>query len=295
MSRVFQALTAEPWAIDPSWLPLLAALAQRDYRAAEVEAAQGWQKLDYDLIAGPTAQRIAGAQRAWMQDGVAVLPVLGPIFPRANMMTDMSGATTVSMLSNDLRVAMDNPDVGAIMLLVDSPGGQVSGIAGFVDQLTAAATKKPICAHVAGAAASAAYWIASAAGEIAIERTGMAGSIGVVAAVAKQVEPDAAGVIAIEIVSSNAPNKRPDVQSEAGADQIRATLDAIEAQFIGDVAAGRKTTTAKIISNFGGGNVMVGSDAVKAGMADKMQSQDTTMNGMRRMVANQKRMAALTK
>jgi hypothetical protein len=80
MSRVFQALTAEPWAIDPSWLPLLSALAQRNHAAPEVQAAQDWQKRDFDLMAGPGAQRLPGAQRAYMIDGVAVIPVTGPIF-----------------------------------------------------------------------------------------------------------------------------------------------------------------------------------------------------------------------
>jgi ClpP class serine protease len=102
----------------------------RNHAAPEVEAAaRDWQKRDYDLMAGPAAQRLAGSQRAYVVDGVAILPITGPIFPRANMMTEMSGATSISMLQNDYRAALDNADVGAIMLLVDSPGGQVPGIA----------------------------------------------------------------------------------------------------------------------------------------------------------------------
>ena len=95
-------------------------------------------------------------------------------------------------------------------MLLDSPGGQVSGINAFADIVAAGTKKKYTTAFVAGSAASAAYWIASAASEIAMEGTGMVGSIGVVAAIPVQVAPDGGGDIWIEIVSSNTLNKRPD-------------------------------------------------------------------------------------
>jgi len=81
MSRVFQALTAEPWAIEPSWLPLLAALAQRDQATLDIVAAREWQKRDYDLMAGPGAQKLANAQRAYVIDGVRSFRSWGRSFP----------------------------------------------------------------------------------------------------------------------------------------------------------------------------------------------------------------------
>lgn len=295
MSRILNALTAEPWAIDPSWLPLLSALAQRNHSAPEAEAAREWQKRDYELMAGPGAQRLAGAQRAYAIDGVAIIPITGPIFPRANMMTEMSGATTISMLLNDYRIALANTDIDAIMLLMDTPGGAVSGVNSFADAVAAGTQKKRTVAHVAGTAASAGYWIASQASEIAIDRVGIVGSIGVVAAVPKQVTAGDDGYVDIEIVSSNAPNKRPDPTSEGGANEIRTTLDAIEAQFIADVAKGRKVSTDKVIADFGQGGVKVGKAAIGAGMADKVQSQETTLNALRSHARNQRKMAELRK
>lgn len=293
MTRVFQALTAMQWAIDPAWLPLISALAQRNASAPEVEAAVGWVKRDYEAMAGPGAQRLAGAARAYIVDGVAILPITGPIFPRANMMTEMSGATSITMLQNDFRAAMESKEVGAIMLLMDTPGGAVSGVNSFADQVAAGAKKKMIHAHVMGSAASAGYWIVSSASEISLERTGMVGSIGVVSAVPKQVEPDAEGYIEVEIVSSNAPNKRPDPTSEEGAATIRSMLDAIEAEFIADVARGRKTTATKVKSGFKKGGVALGAEAVSLGMADRVQSQDQALAGLRKIVANQRRLEAL--
>jgi len=294
MTRVFQALTALQWAIDPAWLPLLSALAQRNTSAPEVEAAQGWVERDFEAVAGPGAQRLAGgSQRAFVVDGVALLPITGPIFPRANMMTEMSGATSLSILQADYRAALEAKDVGAIMLLMDTPGGAVSGINAFHDQVAAGTKRKYTAAHVMGSAASAGYWIASAASEITLERTGIVGSIGVVAAVPKQVEPDADGYIAVEIVSSNAPMKRPDPTTEEGAATVRTMLDAIESEFIADVARGRKTTTAKVKSDFKQGGVEMGAAAVALGMADRVASQGQALWALRQRVSNQRKIETL--
>ena len=184
---------------------------------------------------------------------------------------------------------MASLDVGAIMLLIDSPGGAVSGIDSFANQVAAAAKRKPITSHVLGTAASAAYWIGAMANEMTLERTAIVGSIGVVAAYPKQVEPDRDGYIDVEIVSSNAPNKRPDVMTEDGLDEVRGRLNALEAIFISDVAKGRKTTVAKVREEFRKGGTEVGEAAVALGMADRVQSQETTLKSMQRaVVANQR-------
>ncbi|MER2249514.1 S49 family peptidase [Methylorubrum podarium] len=243
MTSALRALTAEPWAIRPDYLHFMASLASldRDGRADRRSAeGEDWFRLDLAAAAGPTAQRLEGARYAMLtREGVAIIPVVGPIFPRANLMTEMSGTgTSAAMLARDLALARDSVDVGAVLLMVDSPGGSPTGINALADQIYAMRGRKRVLAHVTGTCASAAYWLASAAGEVAVEKTGIVGSIGVVAAVPKQVEPDASGTLSIEIVSSSAPNKRPDPQTDEGAAEIRSLLDSIEAQFIADVARG---------------------------------------------------------
>lgn len=296
--RVFNALTAEPWAIVPAELQKMAAIVMRHqvpHAAADEKGEPGYLKRDYELMAGPGAQRLAGTSRTFLIDGVAVMPITGPIFPRANMMTEMSGATSVTMLQGDHRAAMANSDVGAILALIDSPGGAVSGINAFAEQLAAGAKQKRTVAYVSGQAASAAYWIASSAGEIVMERTGMVGSIGVVAGVPVQVEPDANGEMWLEIVSTGAPNKRPNAMTEEGRAEIVSTLDSLEKLFVAAVAKGRNTTTERVLADFGAGGVKVGADAVKAGMADRIASYDATLNALRKEVANSRKLAALKK
>jgi ClpP class serine protease len=294
MSRVFNALTAEPWAIIPSELQKIAAIVQRHQMPdAAAKETPEYVKRDYEIMAGPGAQKLAGTSRTFLIDGVAVMPITGPIFPRANMMTEFSGATSINTLTDDYRRALASDEVGAILFLIDSPGGAVSGINAFADVVSAGAKKKATTAFVAGTAASAAYWIASAAGEVVVDRTGIVGSIGVVAAVPVQVAPDSGGDLWIEIVSTSAPNKRPDPTTEEGRAEIVSTLDALEKLFVADVAKGRKTTADKVKTEFGAGGVRVGADAVRIGMADKVQSYDATLNAMRREVANKRRLADL--
>ena len=293
MTSALHALTAEPWAIRPDYLHFMASLASLDRAGrADRRAAEGedWFRLDLQAAAGPTAQRLEGARYAMLtREGVAVVPVIGPIFPRANMMTEMSGTgTSAAMLARDLVLARDSEDVGAIVLLVDSPGGSPTGINALADQIYAMRGRKRVIAHVSGSAASAAYWLASAAGELVTEKTGMLGSIGVVAALTKQVEPDASGNLTIEIVSSNAPNKRPDPQAEEGAAEIRTLLDSIETQFIADVARGRKTTPARVRTDFGAGGMKVGAEAVAAGMADRVQTYERSLKEAAQTAANER-------
>ena len=122
------------------------------------------------MMAGPGAKPLAGAHRSYLNGETAVIPITGPIFPRANLMTENSGATSISMLQNDLGVAMASKEARSIMLLIDSPGGAVSGIGEFGQQVAASVRRKPLVAHISGTGASAAYWIASQASSISADR-----------------------------------------------------------------------------------------------------------------------------
>ena len=132
--------------------------------------------------------------------------------------------------------------------------------------------------YVDGMAASAAYWIASAMDSITMADTAIAGSIGVVMTMP---DPSKTVVKDLEIVSSQSPNKRPDVSTEAGRGQIQALLDSLADVFIGAVATYRGVTAEAVVSNFGAGGVMVGQGAVDAGLADDVGSFESTLAALR--------------
>lgn len=266
-ARVLDAVLGQAWAIVPEWLDLISAVAQRQFDAPAVAAMRG----------NPAR---AGAAGLTVVDGVAVVGLIGPIFPRANMMTENSGATSLEMVRAEFMSALGNADVRAIVLHIDSPGGVASGIGEFADEVFAARSRKPIVAVATGQMCSAAYWIGAAASRVVVSPSATVGSIGVVAGMSKQVAPDQNGDMAFEIVSSNAPNKRPDPADSAGRAAIVAHVDALETLFIAGIAKFRGAAVATVKADFGQGGVMLGAQAVAAGMADKIDTLDSVLTGL---------------
>ena len=123
---------------------------------------------------------------------------------------------------------------------------------------------KPSTATISGLAASAAFGLASQADSVvATNRGDMVGSVGVVSGY--YVEDDF-----IEITSTEAPEKRPDVTTEEGVASVRKRLDSLHALFAQAIARGRGTDEATVNKDFGRGAVLVAADALKANMIDSI-------------------------
>jgi ClpP class serine protease len=112
---------------------------------------------------------------------------------------------------------------------------------------------------------------------IIVHKTAVLGSIGVVSTRAFQESPDTDGNRYIEIVSSNAKDKRPDPRTPEGIDTIRTQLDALEKEFITDIALYRNVPVDVVKSEFGCGGVKIGTDAVAANMADSIGTFEQTI------------------
>jgi signal peptide peptidase SppA len=113
--------------------------------------------------------------------GVAVIPVLGTLVRRASGLDAQSGLTSYAALEDTLAMALKDSGVKAILLDIDSPGGEAGGVFDLADKIFNARKIKPIWAVANEDAFSAAYAIAAAAEKIYLPRTGGVGSIGVIA------------------------------------------------------------------------------------------------------------------
>jgi signal peptide peptidase SppA len=217
-----------------------------------------------------------------VRDGVAVIPVTGPIFRYANCMADLSGdVTSTQVLRTDFETALQDPQVSAILFDLDSPGGEATSIGELANAIYQARGTKPIVSYVGGQASSAAYWIASATDQIIASPTAILGSIGVVMAYRDTRERDAkAGVKTMEFVSSQSPNKRPDLDTDEGKAQVQAVIDSLASVFVADVARNRGVDTATVLEKFGQGGVRVGQAAVDAGMADSLGSFESVLSDL---------------
>jgi signal peptide peptidase SppA len=277
--QVMEAIFGERWAIVPEFLNKIVSIAEGHGNIEQATAIREMRKVQGAYRAGKTA------------NGVAIIPVVGPIFPRANMMTEYSGATSVSMLTNELQAAIDDPEVKSIVLNFDSPGGVVTGISEFADMVKA--TSKRVVGYVYGSADSAAYWIASACDAIYMSQTADVGSIGVVvSAFTDKERMKKEGIERHEIVSSVSPNKRPDISTEGGRSQVQRMVDAMAEVFVSTVAVNRGVSVETVVKKFGGGEVFIGQEAVNRGMADGITTLETLINNGADMTTNNPASAA---
>jgi ClpP class serine protease len=231
-----------------------------------------------DLEAVAAAQiKLHEAQSASLlmrSGGVAQINVIGSLFRYANVFTRISGGASVEGIQAELDEAIADPSVRSILLNIDSPGGQVSGISDLAQSIRN--SSKPVTAFVDDLGASAGYWLASAAHRIVASDTSALGSIGVVATV-MQDKRETPGVKRFQFVSSISPKKRTDLDTDEGKAQIQAIVDDLAAVFLGKVATYRGISTAAVLSDFGQGGLLIGADAVAAGMADEIGTRESVM------------------
>lgn len=255
-TRVWEAAAAANWAILPERLPAIFEIAAREHEP------------DFAAIAAQLGRPLENARAATVRDGVAIVPIEGVIFPRASLFTAISGGVSINTLAADFSAALANPEVSSIAFLVDSPGGDTNGVAELAAMIYAARDRKPSVAYVRDLGASAAYWLAAAAGEVVIATTALVGSIGIIGIVSAPGQNSRT----LEVVSSQSPHKRTDPTSRAGQARIHAQIDTLAAIFIEDVARYRGVSPSTVESDFGQGDVLLGQAAVDAKMADRVGS-----------------------
>lgn len=277
--RIFEVASHAPWAITEEMLRTILQIAARENTADMIETARAMRedRIQRQAVMFRDGRPLDNTKSVVVRDGVAILAVEGPIFRRADMLTEMSGATSVDAIARDFAAALDAPTVNAILLTIDSPGGEAAGINELASTIFAARGQKPITAYVDGIGASAAYWLASAADAIVVDSMALVGSIGVVMAVP---DPTKTNTRDITFVSSQSPNKRPNPTTEQGKTGLQALVDDMGSVFINAVALHRGVSTDTVLSDFGQGGLFVGQAAVAAGLADRIGSFESVLSSL---------------
>lgn len=269
-SHVLQAFVESPWAILSSKLIVLGEIVIRHVNGEK-------------LTAEEIEARIHGAARPPERrvQSVAVLPLFGTIFPRANMMTDVSGATSAERFGAQFAALVDDPSVGAIVLDVNSPGGQINGVPELTTQIFEARGKKPIVAVANHEAASAAYWIASAADELIVSPSGEVGSIGVFSVhqdISKYLENEGVNMTLIRAGKFKAEAHPYAPLNEEARAYLQNRVDDAYGWFVEAVARNRGVKTATVRDGFGEGRMVSAEQAVSLGMADRVATLEETIS-----------------
>lgn len=217
----------------------------------------------------------------------AVVDVCGPLTQHATAV--MAEGCAVILPSYDRIktnfLAALASDAKAIVLRIDSPGGDFAGcleLATFLRE-RARASGKRLIAYTDSGAQSAAYAIACAADEIVITDSAFVGSIGVWAALADQTALDRAMGLNIAIVASGSQKaeRNPHMPiTEASIANLQTEVDTMANLFFGAVVTMRGIPLTEVVALQG--SSLLGRAAIAASLADRIvngwEEFTTTLN-----------------
>lgn len=284
IDRVFRLAQASLWAIDPDKGEEIAAFLE----LAATGAAPGWPEDTRQAMAAEPIKGRAGP--------VHVIRLHGAIVPRGNMLGRMSGAVSAEQFIKTFQAAAADRSAEAIVLDIDSPGGSVDMIPEAAAAVRAARRDgRPIVAVANTLAASAAYWIAAQADELVVTPSGRVGSIGVY-----RMHQDVTGALSRQgvkatLISAGARKTEGHPAAPLSDVALRAMQEDVSGvyeQFVRDVAKGRGVEAAVVradpeeaATHFGGGRAYGARDAVRLGMADRVETLDAALRRVARGAA----------
>lgn len=214
-----------------------------------------------------------------VSDGVAVIRAYGALVHRSRLDADSTYMLGYNELAGDIEDAMRNPDVHALALVYDSPGGEAQGAFEFAHRVRAMRGQKPMIAVADGMAASAAYMGASAADEIVVTSTAYAGSIGVVMRHVDFSRALSADGIQVTHIFAGAHkvdgNPYEPLPREVRAD-MQAEIDGLYEMFVNTVSDNRRMDAAAVRATQA--RVYRGEAAVNLGLADRVGTVDEVIS-----------------
>ncbi len=209
---------------------------------------------------------------------VAVIPIHGTLVRRTSGIEAESGLASYTGIAAQLDAALASPEIAAILLDIDSPGGESGGVFDLADRIRAASEVKPVWAVANDMAFSAAYALASAATRVFVARTGGVGSIGVIAMHVDQSVKDAQDGVRYTAVFAgerkNDLNPHEPISNEAHA-VLKAEVVRIYDLFVETVARHRGLDADAVRATEAG--LFFGPDAVATGLADAVGSLEDAL------------------
>jgi len=281
--RAWEYVTETPWAIHPAALQTIIGILEERRAGGRPSPAE---------IAERIGTRADVPADGHPPDGpVRVINVMAPIVPHGAAVQETSSGPLVGIdgLRAEFRAAVESADVKGILLRFDTPGGSVEGVPELNAEILAARGKKPIWAHADGWAASAGYYLASAADEISVNPSGKVGSIGVYAAhqdLSAQMEQKGIKTTIVKAGKYKAEANPVQPLSEEAQAHMQSQVDAFYEMFVKAVAKGRGVPVEDVRAGFGEGRMVMAAKAVTQGMADRVSTFDQALARMEKAVAD---------
>jgi protease-4 len=181
-----------------------------------------------------------------------------------------------------IRKERKDSNVKAIVLRVNSPGGDAIASDNIRRELDLAAKEKPVVISMGNYAASGGYWISTPGTRIYASPTTISGSIGVFGLI-----PDAGKLlnkklgITTESVNTNEYSDFPSIfrpMNNYEKSVMQMSIEKIYSDFLDKVSEGRKMTR-EAVDSIGQGRVWSGSSALKLGLIDSIGGLEAALKG----------------
>lgn len=226
------------------------------------------------------------------QGNVGVVSVRGPLVPSAPWYARYTGITGYDEIRSALIAAANDPDIGAVLLDINSGGGAVAGVTDVADLVGMIDAKvKPVHTYSDGMIASAALWVGASARDLQIGKVTEAGSIGVLTVLKsmsryyKEMGIDAEVLRSAEFKAMGHPL---DPITDKAKAEIMDQLMQMDAMFNEHMADARGTTVELATEKFGKGRVFIGQRAVEVGLADAVSTFDAVISSLQGAIDSQK-------
>lgn len=286
-SRVYRFLAGQAWAIrDDAWETIQAVIHRHEsgerLTREQIRAAIGADEEDEQPILAQDEE----------QPVIARISICGPIIPRGNAMSDVSGMASAEMVAKKIRAAGSKENVASVLLDFDCPGGAVTGIQEAAAAIREVRAIKPVVAHANHMACSAAYWLASQASEIVASPSAEVGSIGVFMVhqdLTKMAEKEGVKATFIFAGKNKTEGHPLKALSEDAKLYAQHKIDAIYASMTEDIAEGIGVSASKVRgASFGQGRSLLADEALSVGMVHRIATSEETIA---RMAADPKSIA----
>lgn len=213
------------------------------------------------------------------RDGVGIVTITGAMVNRGAWIGSYSGQTSYEGIRAQLARAAADDRVKALVLDMETPGGQAVGMVETAAAVRAVTKRKPVIAVVNGIAASAGYGMASGATKIVTTETGYSGSVGVLLLHADYSAKLALDGIRPTLIYTPAHKADGNSLEPLSADvksELQQEVNDLYAKFLDTIEAGRGKRGANA-ARATEGRALMGQAAVDAKIADEVGAFESVL------------------
>lgn len=279
-ANIITKINQTPWLITPEGLDIVMKIVTERIERGRLEDEEVDNRLQ-NLRS--TSGRPTNEDGLQIINGVGILPVMGPIFGKANLMTRVSGATSLESFQQDFRSMLKDDGIGSIIMEFDTPGGTSDLVEEMASEIYASRGIKPIYASVNTMCGSAGLFLASQANKIFSTQSGSIGSLGAYSTHIDQSGADAKEGVKYTYISAGQYKTEGNPHEALSSEAIRHRQESITElydTFAGAVAKGRGEEVETVKASYGQGRMLTAKKALEVGMIDGVMSFDELLSNL---------------